>query len=292
MTTIVEKPPPRISELRRTIRVMSDRPVVVAGVVVVLLVIIIAIFAPLIAPYGFNDQNLLDQLKKPSFTHWIGTDVLGRDILSRLIYGTRISLLVGIVAVSLAGAVGMVLGLIAGYFGGWVSNIIMRFIDALLALPPMILMLAIAAMMGGGLLTVLISIGVAMMPTYCRLMNGQVISLKQNDYVTAARAGGSGNMRIMFSHLLPNSLPPLMVLLSINLGTAILMEATLSYLGIGILPPTPTWGNMTQSGQQYLLTRPWMSIAPGIAIMLLVLAFNMVGDGLRDALDPRLRGTL
>jgi peptide/nickel transport system permease protein len=292
MSTITEKAPPRVTELRRTIRVMSDRPVVVAGAVVIFLVVIVAIFASFIAPYNYNDQNLPDHLKAPSHTHWLGTDALGRDVLSRLIYGTRISLLVGVVAVSLAGAVGMLLGLIAGYFGGWVSNVIMRFIDALLALPPMILMLAIAAMLGGGLLTVLVSIGVTMMPTYCRLMNGQVISLKQNDYVAAARAGGSGNLRIMFTHLLPNSLAPLMVLLSINLGTAILMEASLSYLGIGILPPTATWGNMTQSGQQYLLTLPWMSIAPGIAIMLLVLAFNMVGDGLRDALDPRLRGTL
>jgi ABC-type dipeptide/oligopeptide/nickel transport system permease subunit len=292
MAIEMEKPTPRVTELRRTIRVMSDRPVVVAGAVVVFLVIIVAIFAPFIAPYDYNDQNLTDRLQKPSSTHWLGTDALGRDVFSRLIYGTRISLLVGIVAVSLAGAVGMTLGLAAGYFGGWISNIIMRFIDALLALPPMILMLAIAAMMGGGLISVLISIGIAMMPTYCRLMNGQVVTLKQNDYITAARAGGAGNRRIMFTHLLPNSLPPLMVLLSINLGTAILMEASLSYLGIGILPPVPTWGNMTQSGQQYLLSLPWMSIAPGIAIMLLVLAFNMVGDGLRDALDPRLRGTL
>ncbi len=292
MAIEMEKPTPRVTELRRTIRVMSDRPVVVAGAIVVFLVIIVAIFAPFIAPYDYNDQNLTDRLQSPSPTHWLGTDALGRDVFSRLIYGTRISLLVGIVAVSLAGAVGMTLGLAAGYFGGWISNIIMRFIDALLALPPMILMLAIAAMMGGGLLSVLISIGIAMMPTYCRLMNGQVVTLKQNDYVTAARAGGASNQRIMFTHLLPNSLPPLMVLLSINLGTAILMEASLSYLGIGILPPVPTWGNMTQSGQQYLLILPWMSIAPGVAIMLLVLAFNMVGDGLRDALDPRLRGTL
>jgi ABC-type dipeptide/oligopeptide/nickel transport system permease subunit len=271
---------------------MSDRPVVVAGAVIVFLVVIVAIFAPFIAPYPYNDQNLPAHLQSPSRAHWLGTDSLGRDELTQLIYGSRVSLLVGIVAVSLAGAVGMTLGLTAGYFGGVVSNIIMRIIDSLLALPPMILMLAIAAMMGGGLLTVLVSIGVAMMPTYCRLMNGQVISLKQNDYVTAARAGGAGNLRIMFSHLLPNSLPPMMVLLSVNLGTAILMEASLSYLGIGILPPVPTWGNMVNNGQQYLLSHPQMSIAPGIAVMLLVLAFNMVGDGLRDALDPRLRGTL
>lgn len=271
---------------------MFDRPVVVAGAVVVLLVVFIAIFAPFIAPYPYNNQDLHATLQPPSGAHWLGTDTLGRDDLTQLIYGSRVSLLVGIVAVSLAGAVGMTLGLISGYFGGWIGNIIMRVIDALLALPPMILMLAIAAMLGGGLRTVLISIGVAMMPTYCRLMNGQVISLKQNDYITASRAGGAGSARIMFSHLLPNSFPPLMVLLSVNLGTAILMEAGLSYLGIGILPPTPTWGNMVNAGQQSLLYHAQLAIAPGVAVMLLVLAFNMVGDGLRDALDPRLRGTI
>jgi ABC-type dipeptide/oligopeptide/nickel transport system permease subunit len=186
----------------------------------------------------------------------------------------------------------MILGLVAGYLGGWVGNIIMRIIDAFLALPPMVLMLAIAAMLGGGLVTVLISLGIAMMPTYCRLMCGQVISLKANDYVTAARAGGAGNIRIMFRHLLPNSLAPLMVLMSVNLGTAILMEATLSYLGIGILPPTATWGVMVSTSQRFLLSHPILPFAPCVAITILVLAFNMVGDGLRDALDPRLRGTI
>jgi peptide/nickel transport system permease protein len=271
---------------------MFDRPVVVAGAVLVGLFVVLAIFAPLIAPYQPNGQNLMATLQSPSFSHWLGTDELGRDCLTRLIYGSRISLLVGVVAVSLAGGTGMALGLIAGYLGGWVSNIIMRIIDALLALPPMILMLAIAAMLGGGLQTVLISIGVAMMPTYCRVMFGQVTSLKNNDYILAARSGGSGSPRIMFRHLLPNSLPPLIVLLSINLGTAILMEASLSYLGIGILPPTPTWGNMVSTSQRFLLSHPQLALAPGTAILLIVLAFNMVGDGLRDALDPRLRGTL
>lgn len=291
-SNIVKNEVPHVSELRRTFRVMFDRPVVVVGAVLVGLSVILAIFAPLIAPYGPNDQNLLATLQPPSHAHWLGTDELGRDAVTRLIYGSRISLLVGVVAVSLAGAVGMTLGLVAGYFGGWVSNIIMRIIDALLALPPMILMLAIAAMLGGGLTTVLIAIGVAMMPTYCRVMFGQVISLKNNDYVTAARAGGSSSLRIMFRHLLPNSLAPLMVLLSINLGTAILMEASLSYLGIGILPPTPTWGNMVSTSQRFLLSHAQLAIAPGTAILLIVLAFNMVGDGLRDALDPRLRGTI
>jgi peptide/nickel transport system permease protein len=287
-----EKPAPRVSELRRTFRVMFDRPVVVVGAVIIVLVAILAIFAPLIAPYPPNDQDLTATLKPPSGAHWLGTDELGRDYLTRLIYGSQVSLLVGVVAVSLAGIVGMTLGLIAGYFGGWTSNIIMRIIDAFLALPPMVLMLAIAAMLGGGLTTVLICIGIAMMPTYCRLMYGQVLTLKGNDYVTAARAGGSGSLRIMFRHLLPNSIAPLMVLMSVNLGTAILMEAMLSYLSIGVLPPTPTWGNMVSASQRFLINIPLLPFAPCIAITFLVLAFNMVGDGLRDALDPRLRGTL
>ena len=283
---------PQVGELRRTFRVMFDRPVVVGGAVVLFFLVIIAIFAPLIAPYDPYETDLLAILQPPSSTHLLGTDEVGRDFLSRLIYGSRISLLVGIVAVSIAGAIGMTLGLIAGYFGGWISNIIMRFIDALLALPPLVLMLAIAAMLGGGLLNVLISIGIAMMPTYCRVMCGQVLSLKNNDYVMAARAGGASNLRIMFRHLLPNAFPPMMVLISINLGTAILMEASLSYLGIGITPPTATWGGMISGTQRFLLTFPLLSITPGICVLIVVLAFNMVGDGLRDALDPRLRGTL
>ncbi len=289
---ITENTVPRVSELRRIARVMFDRWVVVGGAVVILIVIIIAVFAPLIAPYDPYETSLPDILQSPSRIHLLGCDELGRDFLTRIIYGSRISLMVGFVAVSIAGSVGMVLGLIAGYFGGWIGNIIMRFIDALLALPPMILMLAIAAILGGGLVNVLISIGVTMMPTYCRLMCGQVISLKSNDYVTAARAGGASNLRIMFQHLLPNSFPPLMVLITVNLGTAILMEASLSYLGIGITPPTATWGAMVSAAQRFLLNYPLLSFAPGIAVLIVVLAFNMVGDGLRDALDPRLRGTI
>lgn len=200
--------------------------------------------------------------------------------------------MVGVVAVSIAGLLGMGLGLIAGYFGGWIQTIIMRFIDALLALPPLLLILTITAILGGGLLNVLIAIGVGMLPTYCRLMCGQILTLKVSDYVTAARAVGADNMRIMFRHLLPNSFPPLLVLITLNMGTAILMEASLSFLGLGINPPTPTWGAMVSSGYKYLLNNQILSFAPGICILLLVLAFNMVGDGLRDALDPRLRGII
>jgi peptide/nickel transport system permease protein len=287
-----EKTSRRVNEAKRIVKVMFSRWVVTGGVIIILATIVLAIFAPFIAPYDPNKQDLKAMLAQPSHNHLLGTDEIGRDLLSRLIFGSRISILVGVVAVSIAGVIGITLGLVAGYFGGWVNNLIMRFIDALLALPPLILMLAIAAVLGGGLFNILIALGVGMMPTYCRLMCAQVTTLRENDYITASRSIGASNLRIMLRHLLPNAFPPLLVLITVNLGTAIMMEASLSFLGIGILPPTPTWGSMVNSGQRFLFDNPIMSFMPGIAILLVVLAFNMVGDGLRDALDPRLRGTL
>jgi peptide/nickel transport system permease protein len=284
--------PARTSELRRVIKVMFNRPVVTVGFVVIVATILCAIFAPQLAPYDPLKTNLTAMLQPPSSAHLLGTDEVGRDILSRLIYGSQMSLLVGIVAVSLAGFVGMGLGLVAGYSGGWINTIIMRFIDALLSFPPLVLMLAIAAILGSGVFNVLVALGVGMMPTYTRLMYAQVTSLREGEYITAARSLGADHWRIMLRHLLPNAFPPLLVLITVNLGTAIMMEASLSFLGIGILPPTPTWGSMVSSGQRFLLDNPLISFMPGVAILLVVLAFNMVGDGLRDALDPRLRGTL
>jgi peptide/nickel transport system permease protein len=282
----------RISEWKRVTRVMFGRSVVIGGALVILGLALVAVFAPQISPYDPYETDLLAILAPPSKAHLLGTDEVGRDLLTRIIYGSRISLLVGIVAVSIGGIIGMGLGLIAGYAGGWINTIIMRVIDALLALPPLLLMLAIAVMLGGGLLNVLIALGIGIMPTYCRLMCGQVLSLKESDYITAARAIGASGLRIILQHLLPNAFPPLLVLITINLGTAIMMEASLSFLGIGILPPTATWGAMVSSGYRFLLTNPLVSFAPGVAILLVVLAFNMVGDGLRDALDPRLRGII
>ena len=283
---------PRVSEFKRIVKVMSARWVVMFGVVILLLFLLTALFAPWLAPYGYDDQNLDNLLAQPSKTHLLGTDELGRDILSRIILGSRISLLVGAVAVTIAGVIGMSMGLLAGYFGGWVNTVIMRLTDTLLALPPIILMLTISAIMGAGLTNVLIALGVGLIPTYCRLMCGQVLSLKENDFIMAADVIGSSNSRIMFRHLFPNAFPPLMVLMTINLGTAILSESALSFLGIGIRPPIPAWGGMVNTGYRYLLSNPLNSLAPGIAILLVVLAFNMVGDGLRDALDPRLRGKI
>jgi ABC-type dipeptide/oligopeptide/nickel transport system permease subunit len=271
---------------------MFSRRVVIFGAVILFVFLFLSAFGPLIAPHNPNVQDLTYFLKPPSGKFLLGTDAFGRDTMSRLIYGARISLMVGVVAVAISGVIGMFLGLLAGYFGRWVDNIIMRIIDTLMALPPIALVLAIAASLGGGLLNVMIALGIGLIPTYCRLMYGEVRSLKESDYVTAANVSGAGNFRIMLSHILPNAFPPLLVLITLNMGTAILMEASLSFLGIGIVPPTATWGSMISDGYRYLLTNPVLSVAPGVAIALVVLSFNLVGDGLRDALDPRLRGTL
>lgn len=282
----------RAGGLRRFIKVLFGRGLVIFGVVVILLVVITAIFAPLLAPYNPYDQDLSQSLVKPSAHHLLGTDSLGRDTLSRLIFGTRNSLLVGVVALTIAATIGITMGLLAGYLGGWIYTVIMRFIDSLMCFPMIMLALVIASLLGGGIKNVMIAIGVAMLPGYARLMCGQVLSVKENDYVLAANSEGAGSLRIMLSHILPNCFPPLIVLMTMQIGAAILAEAGLSFLGIGIEPPAAAWGLMVNDGRIYLLTNPLLSFAPGIAIMLTVFAFNMVGDGLRDALDPRLRGVL
>jgi peptide/nickel transport system permease protein len=280
------------NELRRFFRVLFSRPLVIFGAVVILLVIIVASFAPLLAPYDPYEQDLSQSLVKPSSTHWLGTDSLGRDTLSRLIYGSRNSLLVGVVALGIAAVIGITMGLVAGYMGGWIYTVIMRFIDSLMCFPMILLALVIAALLGGGMKNVMIALGVAMLPGYARLMCGQVLSVKENDYVLAANSQGAGSLRIMLSHVLPNCFPPLIVLMTMQIGSAILAEAGLSFLGIGIEPPASAWGLLVSDGRIYLISNPILSFAPGIAIMLVVFAFNMVGDGLRDALDPRLRGTI
>jgi peptide/nickel transport system permease protein len=282
----------RSSDLRRFLRVLFSRGLVIFGIVIILLVIITAIFAPLLAPYDPYDQDLSKSLVEPSSEHWLGTDALGRDTLSRLIFGSRNSLMVGVIALGIAAVIGISLGLLAGFLGGWVYAIIMRFVDALMCFPMILLALVIASLLGGGLKNVMIALGIAMLPGYARLMCGQVLSVKENDYVLAANSGGAGKLRIMLSHILPNCFPPLIVLMTMQIGAAILGEAGLSFLGIGIDPPAAAWGLMVNDGRNYLRSNPILSFAPGLAIMFVVFAFNMIGDGLRDALDPRLRGVL
>jgi peptide/nickel transport system permease protein len=284
--------PPHISEFRRVIRVMSSRKVVVIGVIIIVLIVLTAIFAPWLAPYDPYLNNLDVSLQNMSSTHLLGTDSLGRDTLSRIIYGARTSLIVGIVSIFIASFIGMTLGLIAGYFGGITGAIIMRLIDSLMSFPMILMALVISALLGGGITNVILAIGIVLTSTYTRLMCGQVLSVKENDYVTASKSVGASNFIIMFKHIFPNCLAPMIVLITMQLGSAILTEAGLSFLGVGIAPPGASWGSMVNDGYKYLLDLPVLSFAPGIAIMLIVFGFNMVGDGLRDALDPRLRGTL
>jgi peptide/nickel transport system permease protein len=282
----------RVSGFRRFTRVLFSRVPVIFGVVVILLVIVAAVFAPLLTPYDPYEQDWNQTLQNPSSHHLLGTDSLGRDVLSRLIYGSRNSLMIGVVALAIAAIFGMSLGLIAGYFGGWINTIIMRVIDSLMSFPMILLALVIAALLGGGMRNVMVAIGISMLPGYARLMCGQVLTVKENDYVLAEHAAGATDLRIMLRHILPNCFPPLIVLVTMQIGAAILAEAGLSFLGIGIEPPAAAWGLMVEDGRSYLLTNPILSFAPGLAIMLVVFGFNMVGDGLRDALDPRLRGTI
>ena len=280
------------SEFRRILRVWMSRKVVAAGTAVILILIFTALFAPWLAPYDPYKPNLRETLRAPSWAHPLGTDALGRDLLSRIIYGSRTSLQVGLIAVGLAAITGMFLGLLAGYFGGWTERIIMRFIDAQMAFPPIVLALSLAFVLGGGLFNCMVAVGVAMTPSYVRLTRGQVLTVKEMDYIIAARIIGSSDQRILFYHILHNVFPPLMILMTINLGSAILAEASLSFLGVGIKPPAAAWGSMLQEGYQNIFQHPYMSFAPGFCILLVVLSFNLMGDGLRDALDPRLRGVL
>jgi ABC-type dipeptide/oligopeptide/nickel transport system permease subunit len=284
--------PPHVNEWQRFRRVFLQRKLVIFGLVVLSLLIISAIFAPWLAPYDPYNGDLADSLDQPSWQHLLGTDIQGRDTLSRLIYGARTALMVGFGTTMFAAIVGMLLGLLAGYFGGITDTIVMRTMDALMGFPMLLLALLIAAVLGSGLQNVIIALMVATLPGYARVMHGLTLSVRENDYITASVAMGSTNRRIMFNHIVPNTLPPMIVLSTLQLGTIILAEAGLSFLGIGIRPPGAAWGSMVYDGYRFLLSNPVLSFAPGLAIMLVVFAFNMVGDGVRDALDPRLRGIL
>jgi peptide/nickel transport system permease protein len=283
---------PRYSEIKRMISVFVGRPLPVIGLIIIVGLIFVAIFAPLLAPYPPNLMDIPHKLLQPSSAHWLGTDSLGRDTLSRIIYGSRTSLIIGFSVMGISSVVGILLGLLAAYFGGVVYHIIMRFTDALMAFPMLLLALLVASLLGTGMLNVIIALGIGMIAAPCRLMCGVVMSVKQNDYVLSAQAMGMSNNRIMLQEILPNAFPPLLVMITIGIGAVILAEAGLSFLGIGITPPTATWGGMVNDGYKFIMSRPVLAISPGVAIMLIVFGFNMLGDGLRDALDPKLRGVI
>ncbi|MCC6176570.1 MAG: ABC transporter permease [Chloroflexi bacterium] len=269
-------------------RLAAKNPLGVVGAALILLLLLVALLAGVLAPFDPVAQ-IARRLTAPNDVYLLGTDEFGRDVLSRIIYGSRISLYVGVVSVGIALAVGGTLGLIAGYFGGWIDNVIMRFMDVMFAIPSLVLAIAITGILGPNLRNAMIAIGIVYTPTFARVARGPVLSVVQHEYVQAARTVGARDWRIIFRHVLPNVTAPIIVQTTLSLSTAILAEAVLSFLGLGTQPPEPSWGTMLGTGRKFMETAPWIAVFPGVAIMLAVLGFNLLGDGLRDALDPRLR---
>ena len=278
---------PQRSPTFRALQTLFERPSAVIGLVVIALFVLLAVFAPLIAPYDPIATSWSTVRKAPSAAHWFGTDELGRDILSRVIYGTRASLLAGVISVSIAISIGVPLGLLAGYSGGFIDALISRITDAMLACPALILAIALAAFLGPSLTNAMIAIGVTATPIFIRLTRGQTINVKVENYIEAAEAIGNSSLRIALRHVLPNVIPALLVQVTLAIAAAILAEAALSFLGLGQQPPAPSWGSMLNSAQRFLTSAPWMAFWPGLSIFLIVMSFNLLGDGLRDALDPR-----
>jgi len=277
------------SRLRRTVRRLLRQPASVVAGLIILAFIVVAIGAPWIAPYDPAKANFLLVRKAPSVAHWFGTDEVGRDVLSRIIWGARSSLLAGAVPVVMALFVSVPLGVLSGYAGGWVDMVIMRVTDALLAIPYLIVAIALAAFLGPDLWNAMIAIAIASVPIFLRLSRAAAMAARAEDYVEAARAVGSSHLRIAFRHILPNMLPPLLVQASVMAAHAVIAEASLSFLGLGQQPPAPSWGSMLNAAQRHMAAAPWMAVAPGAVIFVLVVAINVFGDGLRDALDPKRR---
>ena len=274
---------------RRAWRRLKKRRAALLGLAVVLGFVALALFAPWIAPQDPIATSWGALRKAPSAEHWFGTDEIGRDVLSRVIWGTRASLLAGVVSVSLSLLIGVPLGLAAGFLGGWLDAVISRITDAFLACPFLILAIALAAFLGPSLTNAMVAIGVSAAPIFVRLTRGQVLAVKMEDYVEAARAVGNPPLRIALRHILPNITAPLMVQATLAIAAAVIAEASLSFLGLGQQPPAPSWGSMLNTAKNFIDNAPWMAVWPGLAIFLLVLSFNLLGDGLRDALDPRQR---
>ena len=277
---------PTVNALRR----LARHRLAMFGAVLVALEVGFALLAPWIAPHEPNRMDYTAVLSGPTAEHPLGTDDLGRDLLSRALYGSRLSLEVGMVAVLVAVVLGVPIGLVSGYFGGIFDEAVMRVVDAVMALPALVLALTIAAVLGPGIWNATVAIAVVAAPTYTRLVRGQVLSIKENDYVLAAQSIGAPTWVILMRHILPNAFSPVIVQASLGVGFAIILEASLSFIGLGAQPPTPSWGNMVQVGFQYLEIAPWFVLIPAVAIFLAVLGFNMLGDGLRDTLDPKSHG--
>ena len=257
--------------------------------VLIALVLLLAVFAPLIAPYGEAEQDVLARLQPPSAAHWFGTDELGRDVLSRILYGSRLSLAIGILPSVISLVIGIVLGLLAGYFGGWADYVIMRLADVMLSVPSLLLAMVVMYTLGSSTVNLFVALSMVGWASVARVVRSQTLSLKESQYVEAAQSIGVSRFNIMRRHILPNCVPSLIVLFTLNVPAAILSESSLSFLGIGAQPPAASWGLMVNQSKQFLFTQPWLALAPCVAIMVVVLAFNFLGDGLRDVLDPYMK---
>lgn len=278
-----------ISVLRsRRVRAFLRNRTAVVGFFLALFMIALAAFAPLITPYDPLVQNVRDALAFPSPAHFFGTDDLGRDVFSRILFGARVSIVIGVSSVTVGTALGTIVGITAGFFGGWFELAVMRVVDVLMSFPVLIMGLMFMAILGPGMDKLIFAIGLVLAPQVARLAHGTTVALREMDYITAAKASGAGPFRILLRHVFPNIAGEILVMATLWTATAIRVEANLSFIGLGVSPPTPTWGNMIREGVRWLVVTPWLSIFPGLAILITVLAFNMLGDGIRDALDPRL----
>ncbi len=278
-----------MNERRKLWRTFKNNKTAVVGAVMALVVLLTAVFAFLISPYDPLDQDVFHRFSPPERSHPLGTDEYGRDVLSRIIWGTQISLTVGFFSVLLGMIMGTAMGVVAGYSGGGTDTLIMRMVDVLLSFPTLITGIMIAAILGSGLVKLIITIGIVFAPRFARMAYGPTLAVKEMEYVSSAKVIGASSFRIIIRHILPNIFGEIMVAGSLWMGTAIMAEASLSFLGLGVSPPTPTWGNMIGSGIDVLASAPWLSLFPGLSILITVLAFNMIGDGLRDIADPKLR---
>lgn len=275
--------------LRNTVEVFNKNKTSWVGFILLIVMVIVALVAPFLAPYDPVEQHILHRLQPPSATYWLGTDHYGRDILSRIIWGARISLTVGVISILLGMILGGSFGLLAGYKGGWLDNVIMRVMDVFMSFPTLILGLLIVAVLGASLTNLIVAIALTVAPRFARIARAPTVSIKERDFVEAGRAMGFSDLRIMTVHILPNIIGEILVMASLWIATAVRIEASLSFIGLGVKPPTATWGGMIREGFEFILDAPWLSVYPGLVILITVFAFNMLGDGLRDALDPKLR---
>jgi peptide/nickel transport system permease protein len=287
--TVVGREQRPASAWRVTFRRLRRSKTAMFGMIIAGLVFVVAGLADVLAPYGYADMHPEHMLQGPSWQYWLGTDQMGRDVLSRVIYGSRISIYVGVVSTLFGALMGIPLGIIAAYYGGFVDNLIMRLVDIWVAFPNFLLALIISVILGPSVTNVVIALAIVRVPTQARVLRGTALSVKENEYVQAARAVGVKDQRVLFRHILPNCMAPVIVLGTLEVATAIIVEAALSFLGLGTQPPTPSWGWDLRANVVFIEDNPWIAIFPGIAIFITVLAFNMFGDGLRDALDPRLK---